>query len=169
MKITSSMIRESIAVGICMLMLGCATLDKPAGAGFASVLIGGHTPQEISDATMAVFEKADYLGSQVDDGLVFERDGLEWMQLAYGSNISGGRDVTERVKAQIIDQGGGIFRLQCTAYIVQPRPSGEHEIRLRLPRSGPYRDWLKQVASKFSPVQVVNGKSVAREENGTDK
>jgi len=76
------------------------------------------------------------------------------MQLAYGSTLSHAEPVLERVKAQVIDQHDGTFRLQCDAYAVQNANRGHqgNEIRLRRPRSGPYRDLLEQVAQKFSTI-----------------
>jgi hypothetical protein len=57
----------------------------------------------------------------------------------------------ERVKAQVVYQDSGAFQLQCNAYVVQPgRGSDDKEIAVRVRRSGPYRDLLKQVARKLS-------------------
>jgi hypothetical protein len=139
------------AIGVCISIGGCASLGKPTGAGFASVEIEGHTQKEIEAATIAVFERAGYLSSREEGELVFESEGKEWMQLAYKSNLSGGAPVMERVRAQIVNQNDGVFRLQCSAYILQPLAgTSKKEIKLRRPRSGPYRELLEQVVQKLS-------------------
>jgi hypothetical protein len=127
------------------------TVSRPSDSKFASVKIEKHTKKEIAAATIAVFEQADYLSvGGVKNELVFESEGKDWMQRAYGSNIGSG-PVLERVRAQVVDEGSGVFRLQCNAYVMQPgRGSDDKEIAVRVRRSGPYRDLLKQVARKLS-------------------
>lgn len=130
---------------------GCSSFSGSIASGFASVEISGHTYDEIAAATIRVFEKKGYILEDMEDGLVFIKEGSERDQLAYGSNLSNGMPVMNRVKVHIIDLGEGTSRLECTAYIVQNK-SGfhEHEIRLRRPRSGPYREMLQLVAASFT-------------------
>lgn len=114
------------AIGVCVSLGGCGTLSKPAGARFASVEIEQHTQQEIEAATIKVFEHAGYLSMREEDELVFESDGKEWMQLAYGSNLDSDAPIMERVIAQVVKLNDGVFRLQCNVYVVPPRGIG-HE------------------------------------------
>ena len=82
---------------------------------------------------------------------MFDSEGKEWMQLAYGSNIASGAPVAERIRAQVVDQHDGIFRLQCTAYVVQTTAGSQiKEIKLRQPRNNPYVELLEQVARELS-------------------
>jgi hypothetical protein len=137
----------ALSIGVCVSIGGCGTLSKPAGSAFASVEIEQHTKKEIMAATIAVFEQAGYLSVGGSNELVFESDGKEWMQIAYGSNIGSGQSVMERVEAQVEYQSSDVFRLQCSAYVVQ---APGKEIKLRVHKSGPYRELLEQVARKLS-------------------
>jgi hypothetical protein len=150
-QITKPLLRMAATIGMCISIWGCQALSKPTGAGFASVEIERHTTKEIVAATIVVFERAGYQSVGTEGEMEFESEGKEWMQLAYGSNLAGGDPVSERVKAQVVDQGDGVIRLQCSAYILQTMAGTmENEIRLRRPRSRPYRELLKQVARTFS-------------------
>lgn len=128
---------------------GCQVIS-PSSSRFASVEISGHTQQEVSAATIAVFEKAGYMSTGGRDELMFERAGPDWFQMAYGSNLSGGEAVEERVRAQVVDKGAGVLQLECNAFAVQ---GIDKESALLRTRSGPYRDLLKQVAKNLSPTQ----------------
>lgn len=150
-KMVPQLMRIAAAIGMCASLGGCESLSKPTGARFASVEIQQHTRQQIEEATIKVFERADYQSIRGEDELVFESEGKEWMQLAYGSNIASSPPVTERVRAQVVDLNDGVFRLQCTAYVVQTTAGSQvKEIQLRQPRSGPYRELLEQVAQELS-------------------
>lgn len=145
-----------LAASLLLCLWGCASMGKPAGAGFASVEIGGHTPAEVSSTAIKVFTDDGYDSIPSKDGLVFERIGSEWDQAAYGSNLAGSDPVLDRVKAQVVDLGGGVCRLQCTAYVVQNSGGTfEKEVRLHLPRSGPYRALLDQVVQKLTEVHMA--------------
>jgi hypothetical protein len=136
----------AMSVGVCVSIVGCAVFNKSADSAFASVEIEHHSKQEIEAATIAVFKQAGYLSVGVQNNLEFESDGKAWMQAAYGSNIASGDPIIERVRAQVVYHASGVFRLQCNAYVVQ---NAGKEIRLRVHKSGPYRELLEQVARKF--------------------
>ena len=129
---------------------GCQSLTAPAGAGFASVKIGGKTVEQIHAATVSGFQNEGYRAELGTDGLVFEREGSRWDEIAYGSNL--GRDkLLNRVRAQVVDLGNGTCRLQCTAYAVRcAGPRIEDETKLPHRRSGYYQGLLEQVAQKLS-------------------
>jgi hypothetical protein len=138
-------------LGLAGLLAGCTSLTQPAGAGFASVVIANGTEAQVIEETVRVFTAAGWradLGP--DDEMTFEREGSTWDHVAYGSNI---RDtpVLNRVRARAVPLADGTVRLQCQAYIV--RDGGgrnmEDEIRLHLPRSGPYQQLLDKVAAGF--------------------
>lgn len=141
----------AVALILCISNGEGKTLSRPSDPRFASVKIENHTKKEIEAATIAVFKAAGYISVGVKGELEFEADGKPWMQRAYGSNISSGDSVMERVRAWVISQDSGAFKLQCNAYIIQTERSGdEKEITVRVRRSGPYRELLKQVARKLS-------------------
>jgi hypothetical protein len=150
-QITLPLLRIAGTLGMCISIWGCQSLSKPTGARFASVEIERHTKKEIVDATLTAFKQAGYQSVGTEDELIFESEGKEWMQLAYGSNISGSEAVSERVKVQVVDENNGTFRLQCQAYVEQTTAKTiEKEIRLLITRSGPYRDLLEQIAKSLT-------------------
>lgn len=133
---------------------GCQSLTAPASESFASVKIGGHTRQEVTAATIKVFEKNGYETAGAGPDIVFEREGSKWDQIAFGDNVGGGT-VINRVRAQVVDLGGGVCRVQCLAYVVRdPGSMVEDEVRLRARRSGPYREMLDEVVRGLTPLKV---------------
>ena len=71
------------------------------------------------------------------------RDGLVATQ-------SGARTV-ERVKTELVDLGGGSYRLQCEAFMVSGAGDAffENEVRKTNLRAGPYRSLLRKVAKEL--------------------
>ncbi|VGO22491.1 hypothetical protein SCARR_04574 [Pontiella sulfatireligans] len=150
-SIAKNWIGLSAIIAVCLSAFGCQVFSTTSGARFASVEISGHSTKEVSAATIAVFDKAGYMSTGVGDELLFERDGPEWMQIAYGSNIKSGGPVSERIKAQIVNLGDGTLRLQCSAYAMPESGGiGDKEMQLLMTRRRPYRALLEQVAQKFS-------------------
>lgn len=132
---------------------GCQSLTGPASASFASVKIGGHTPQEVAAVTIKVFENEGYKTVFAGSDLVFEQEGSQWDQTAYSL---GGGPVVNRVKAQVVELGGGVCRVQCIAYIVRSAgTSYEDAVRLPPRRSGPYRAMLNEVMKRMTDVTIV--------------
>ncbi len=152
--------KEAVRAGVGLVLLlsgwGCSSLSGSISSGFASVKITDHSSEEIVAATIRVFEGEGYLNMQTADELIFEKEASEWDQAAYGSNINSEDDsVLNQVRVQVVDKGGGTYVLQCNAYIIQNEGGAhEHKIRLRRPRSGPYRDMLKKVANSFTVTTV---------------
>jgi len=147
-RIATALLALSVVLG----GWGCQSLTSPASARFASVKIGGHTLDEVRATTITVFENDGYQTVTEGAELVFEREGSQWDQVAYGDNIGDGT-VVNRVRAQVIDLGGGVCRVQCTAYVVRDAGSStEDEVRLHAPRSGHYRDLLDQVVQRLTVV-----------------
>jgi hypothetical protein len=155
------MLGIAMALGFCISNGESKPLSRPSDSRFASVKIENHTQKEIEKATIAIFKQAGYPLVGVKNELVFECAGKEWMQRAYGSNLSTVDPVQERVRAQVVIQDSGVFRLQCNAYIVQTSGGAEKEIAVRVRRSGPYRELLKEVTRKLS--QTPLGTNILRE------
>ena len=135
--------------------LGCQSMGGPASAGFASVKIGGQPVDQVEATTVKVFQNEGYRAASSSDGFVFEREGSRWQQIAYGSNLDDDK-VIERVYAQVVDLGGEVNRLQCTAYVVRNSGSGlEDEVRLPKLRSGYYQDLLDKVVLELTPAPIL--------------
>jgi hypothetical protein len=132
-----------------VVLCGCHSLNKPASASFASVVIPSKSVDEIRRATAAVFAEAGYEAFVSGAGdLVFEKEGTRMNQIAHGGWLEDS-GVRERVRIQIVNLFDGSQRLQCKAYMV--RHSGDafyqDEVKLANFRSGPYQDLLDKVAS----------------------
>jgi hypothetical protein len=154
-SVATHLMAMAAIMAMCISLAGCASLGKPAGAAFASVEIEQHSHEEIEQATIKVFERAGYYSVIALDELVFECEGKEWMQLAYGSNIAlaDGGPVMERVKVRIVDLTDGVYRLQFNAYVIPPGTYETKEVKLLRTRSGPYRELLQQVVEELSTMR----------------
>ena len=132
---------------------GCRT-GEPGPAGFASVVIPHHTAAEIQSATARVFAEAGYpFHSTGTGGMVFEKRGSRGNHLAHGGWITTdeGNQTWVRVKADLVDLGGGAHRLQCQAFMVPHHGDSifEEEKKVANFRSGPYQKLLDQVAERL--------------------
>jgi len=138
-----------IATALC----GCR-LGEPKSSGFASVVIPGHSADEISKAAGAVFQEDGYqVASLNTDGMVFQKQGSRGQDIAYNGMVGSyyGEVSVTRVRAQIVDLGAGSYRLQCQAYVVRNAGDAvfEDESRLLNVRSGPYQSLLNKVAERL--------------------
>jgi hypothetical protein len=134
---------------------GCSSPGKPASASFASVVIKGHTAQEIAGATVQVFGEAGYAGGVMGGNqLMFQREGSKMTNLAYEGAVGSfyGAQTLVRVKAEIVSLGGDMNRLQCQAYVVKGAGDAffEEETRLTRLKAGPYRSLLNKVAERLN-------------------
>ena len=135
------------------LLVGCR-LGQPAGASFASVVIKGKTPEEICKTTAAVFQEEGYrTRALAPSQMVFEREGTAGQSLAYGgvADTYYGSTTIVRVKAELVDLGGGNSRLQCQAYMVRNANDSffQDESRLVNARRLPYQNLLDKVAKRL--------------------
>ena len=133
---------------------GCSSLGKPASASFASVTISGNSAGEIGDATVAVFREEGYGAFATGtDQLVFEKEGTRANTLSRDGLIAlqaGARTIV-RVRAELVDLGGGSHRLQCQAFMVSGAGDSffEEEHRLANVRRRPYQNLLNKVARRL--------------------
>lgn len=132
---------------------GCGA-TKPSGASFASVIIKGHTPNEIAQFTAQVFQEEGYVGgSMKGHPMVFQKEGSRMTDLAYQgvADTHYGAGTAVRVKVDIVSLGADSHRLQCQAYVVRNAGDGffEEEQRLANIRSGPYQSLLNKVAKQL--------------------
>ncbi len=130
---------------------GCHSLNQPASASFASVVIVNRSVEEIRLATAAVFTEAGYETFHTAKGdMVFEKEGTKMNQIAHGSWLEDS-PVRERVRTEIVSLLDGTRRLQCKAYMVRHSEDDffEEEVPLHKPRSGPYQQYLDQIKKRL--------------------
>lgn len=144
----------SLALTATVLLLVSGCQSGPASASFASVDIGGKTPDEICQTAGAVFREDGYKVALLSpERMVFEKEASRAESIAYSGIVDThyGAITLVRVKAELVDVGEGSQRLQCQAYMV--RNAGDSffsdESRLVNMRSGPYQKLLDKVAKRL--------------------
>lgn len=152
---------SSLAAISCLFLIlliaaaGCKSMDQPGSASFASVLISNHSLEEIQNTAMQVFHENGYAGRVIGPGQnLFEKEGTRANDIAYNGIVNthyGARTVV-RVRTELVDLGGGSYRLQCQAFMVRNAGDSffEEQTRLTKLRSGRYQDLLNEVAKRFN-------------------
>jgi hypothetical protein len=129
---------------------GCSSLDKPASASFASVIISNNTPQQIRTATDIVFQQNGYQAFGEQGGaLVYEREATGREQRDYAGFVGAheGEKVDMRVRVKIEVKDPSSYWLTCKAYAVcnPGQPVFETTTALFGFQSKPYQKLLNMV------------------------
>jgi hypothetical protein len=144
---------------LALAVAGCASAGKPASASFASVIIKGHSPQEIAVVTARVFHEDGYSGGGGAGGqMVFLKEGSRLKNLAYEGVVGThyGQQAMMKVTAEILPLDADSHRLQCQAYIIKDAGDAffREEQRMSNLRSGHYRALLKKVAEQLKSTTI---------------
>lgn len=139
---------------IWLTLAGCRSAHGPGSASFASVTIQSHSAEEIAAVTAQVFREEGYAGGSTGPAtMVFQREASRLTTISRDGLVAAqaGARTLERVRAELVDMGGGSHRLQCQAYMVTGAGDSffEDEVALTHVRSGPYRSMLKKVAKQL--------------------
>ena len=142
------------AVWLALTGAGCG-LFKAGSASFASVIIKGHSPEEITRATAQVFKEDGYSGGSMKGRpMVFQKEASRATTMSREglANTYYGAQAIDRVVVEIVALSGGQQRLQCQAYVVTggSDPFFQNEVPLTNVRSGPYRSLLNKVAKQLN-------------------
>jgi hypothetical protein len=140
----------SLFILAAFLFSGCKSLDKPASASFASVLIYNQTPEKIRLAADSVFANNGYQSIRNPDGSqVYEKEATKGEQIAYAGFVGAheGERTIVRVRMGIQPQGVNCFLLSCKAFVVTSPGDFVNEQTFPLYgwQSGPYQDLLNAV------------------------
>jgi hypothetical protein len=152
-KLQYALLIPALGAVLALTGAGCGA-TKPGSASFASVVIKGHSPQEIATVTAKVFEADGWAGgSMKGHPIVFQKEGSRMTDLAYGgvADTYYGAKTVVRVKMDLVSLGEDSHRLQCQAFIVKDPgdPFFSQEQRLANVRSGPYQSLLNKVAKQL--------------------
>src|SRR5262245_19127512 len=139
---------------LAFLIAGCSSVSGPGSGSFASVTIHNRSPQEIHAAAGKVFREDGYAGFQTGlMQMVFEREASRLATISRDGLVAAqaGARTMERVRTELVDLGGGSYRLQCQAYMVSGAGDSffENEVPKAHIRSGPYRSLLNKVADQL--------------------
>jgi len=139
-------------------LAGCSSVSGPGSASFASVLIHNHSPQEIHAAAGQAFREDGYAGVQTaPNQMVFDKEASRMATISRDGLIAAqnGARTIERVRTELVDLGGGSYRLQCQAFMVSGAGDSffENEVRKTNLRSGPYQSLLNKVAKKLASTK----------------
>jgi hypothetical protein len=134
---------------------GCSSMDKPASASFASVIIINQTPDNIRQAVIAVFQDNGYqMIQQSDETMVFQREATRGETIDYAGFASAqqGEHVVMRVRVNIQPKNPNAYWVECKAYAVcnPDQPVFENTTALFNFQSKPYQKLMDQVAQKVA-------------------
>jgi len=133
-------------------LLGCQSAKQPGSMSHASVLLRGHTSEDIVRTRAAVFEEAGYAqasASATAAQMVFERPGSRRDAVKWGGWA--GADVTMRVKVGMTSTVDGSVLLAADVFAVQNSddPFFRTESRVVMANHRPYQKLLDQVAKRL--------------------
>ncbi len=135
-----------------VVLAGCSSMDKPASASFASVIVSNQTPEKIRQATIAVFQDNGYQIFPQNDSLVFQRDATRRETIDYAgfAGAHEGTKVVIRVRVNIRPKDPGAYWVECKAYAVcnPDQQIFESTTALFNFQSGPYQKLMNQVAQR---------------------
>ena len=100
---------------------GCSSMDKPASASFASVIISNQSLEKIHYAADTVFANNGYQSIRLPGGgQVFEKEATKGEQIAYAGFVGAheGERTIVRVRMGIQPQGAHAYLLDCKASVV---------------------------------------------------
>jgi hypothetical protein len=136
---------------LAILSTGCSTAARGGPSNFASVVIDGHTSDEIRRAAIDVFTSHYYTTAMGGtDTLVFEKAGGGMDNLLYGGWSPG--EITIRVKVHLSSSGPTSYLVSCQGFMVRDAndPMVEDEQQLSKMRRSPYQKLLEEVREKVS-------------------
>jgi hypothetical protein len=143
-----------------VLAAGCSSLNKPASASFASVIISSQSIEKIKAATVTVFTQNGYQLMSLPTGeLAFQREATRREQIDYAGFVGAhqGEPVVIRVRLSIEPSGVGAYLLGCKAYAVcnPGQPVFETSTALFNFQSGSYQRLLDNVKGTVQQPAVT--------------
>ncbi len=137
-------------------LTGCR-LGKPGSASFASVNIKGHSPEQIQEASVKVFQEDGYAAAMGGGGqMIFQKEGTRANNIGQNGVVGTyyGEQTAIRFVAELVHLGGDSFRLQGQAYMVR-NPSDSFfadSHPLTNARRMPYQRLLNKVAREVKSM-----------------
>jgi hypothetical protein len=131
---------------ICILA-GCKTTDTAHDGSLASVVINGHTAEEVRQTTTEVFGWNGY--SQVAD-LTFEKKGTKWDLVTYGG--WGAETVWFKMRVHLTSKAGNSQVLGCDVFVVEKNSEDfmNSERKLEFAKADECKKILDQIKRRLS-------------------
>jgi hypothetical protein len=138
------------AILVAGLISGCSSMDKPASASFASVVISNQSIEKIHQAADTVFANNGYTSIRNPDGTqVYEKEATRGDQIAYAGFVGAheGEQTIVRVRMGIQKYGANAWLLNCNAWVITSPGSfvNEQSYALFGFQSKPYQRILDQI------------------------
>jgi len=129
---------------------GCHSMNRPASAGFASVIISNQSPEKIHQAADTVFANNGYQSVQLDNGAqVYEKEASRGDQIAYAGFVGAheGERTIVRVRMGIQKYGANAWLLDCKAWVFTSPGDvvNEQSFALFGFQNGPYQKLLNEI------------------------
>lgn len=142
----------------CFLSAGCRSTTGPEPTPWASVVIQGNTPGQISAVTQDVFRENGYRVIQtVITRMVFEKKAGKWDNIIYGGWDSNSA-LWLRVKVSILPASEEAFRLEANADLVtDPGGTLEAKVKYSRPKRQPIQTLLDEVVRRLRPQPSTPG------------
>jgi hypothetical protein len=139
---------------------GCHSMDRPASAGFASVVISNQSPEKIRQAADMVFANNGYQSVQLPNGgQVYEKEASRGDQIAYAGLVGAheGERTIVRVRMGIQPYGAHAWLLDCKAFVVTSPGDFVNEQTFPLYgfQSGPYQTLLNNIKGTVQQAAVT--------------
>ena len=137
-------------------LVGCQSAKQPGSMSHASVLVKGHSLEDIRQTTTAVFREAGYsLVADSPQAMVFDRPGSRRDAAKWGG--WSGQGVTMRVKVRLSKMLDGAQLLQADAYAMQNSDDEffRTESRNILLSRRPYQKLLDEVARRLNQINAA--------------
>jgi hypothetical protein len=148
---------RSLIIAVLALAAGCAS-DTGGHGNRTAVLIQNHTPKEIIDTAIVVFEEKEFtVKSSGKMEVVVEQKSSTWQELTWGAWSSDG--VWERAYLRITDYGAGAYLLEADVKMIRDRGQEFFEDAQRVSRRAhkPYQELLNEVLRRLAALPATSG------------
>ena len=147
----STLRRVFLALGLCLLAVGCQSFNSSPGGSLSSVTITDRTMPQIASAIQEVFVSHYFQGGQTGPyEFTYERPGSRMNNMAYGSYFFDEK-VTVRVVVKVQSLSGTQYLLTCKAALVEDAgdPVFQDTHKVRYLRKWPYDQLIQDIKKQL--------------------
>ncbi|HSH17410.1 MAG TPA: hypothetical protein VLD18_15330 [Verrucomicrobiae bacterium] len=148
---------RSLIIAFLALAAGCAS-DGGGYGNRTAVLIQNHTPKEIIDTAIAVFEAKEFtVKTSGKMEVVVEQKSSGWKDVTWGGWSGDG--VWERAHLRVMDYGAGAYLLEADVRMISDKGDEFFEDSQRITRRAhkPYQELLNEVQRRLAALPTAGG------------